>query len=61
MTTIEFNPHTRITRFDGNDFEVSGRDWAEGVPHWSEMIAVASKGLQKKNNNEIIPVLSMMS
>ena len=57
VTPIELNPHTRITGFDDNDPDISGRDRVEGVQNWSEMITVSSEDLKKSCNTTVISMI----
>ena len=57
VTPIELNPHTRITGFDDNDPDISGRDRVEGVQNWSEMVTVSSEDLKKLCNTTVISMI----
>ena len=57
VTPIELNPHTRITGFDDNDLDISGRDRVEGVQNWSEMVTVSSEDLKKSCNTTVISMI----
>ena len=57
VTPIEFNPHTRITGFDDNDLDISGRDRVECVQNWSEVVTVSCEDLEKSCSSTVISMI----